>query len=280
MVEVNHPCTCWDVQTSDGSIRTLGWIDLHEYVSVVTRRGRVVTGFSMGAESAKAGDPLDADYEVQVDGQPHATLIGWEDIRTVTPCGGYDELEALLQSIARVLEDPDAMQRSGEPTRLRYIVGNHEAVEIEIRHIVSACSPHPKVTRSLLSTRKGSLRMNETERPGDAACESALSEAERRILDTYSGTSDSAEAYEAALIEQARWRATTEMPTVPHIDEVIAVLAASGQNIEPVAVKSFVDHGVVEVPGTEQSYSVREWLESGRPPDLVMLLADQMQYTP
>lgn len=75
-------------------------------------------------------------------------------------------------------------------------------------------------------------------------------------------------------------RATVAMPTVPHIDELLAVLAAAGQNIEPIAVDAFLSHGVVEVPGTDESYTVRSWLESGRPPGPVMRLASHMKYDP
>jgi hypothetical protein len=110
--------------------------------------------------------------------------------------------------------------------------------------------------------------------------DASLSQHERTILDTFSGTSDDPEPLNQASLRQAQLRATVAMPNVPHIDELLAVLAAAGQNIEPVAVDAFLSHGVVEVPGTDESYTVRSWLESGRPPEPVMQLASHMKFDP
>lgn len=121
-------------------------------------------------------------------------------------------------------------------------------------------------------------------KPDERCCghspDASLSQYERTFLDAFSGTSDRPEPLNQALLRQARLRATALMPNVPHIEELLAVLAAAGQNIEPIAVKAFLDHGVIEVPGTDESYNVREWLESGQSPEPVLQLANQMKYDP
>ena len=77
------------------------------------------------------------------------------------------------------------------------------------------------------------------------------------LLDAHSCVADRPGAHDAAVAETARLRAVTSMPVLPHIDEVIAVLAVSGQNTEPIWVAAFVDNGLVDVPRTDESCTVR-----------------------
>jgi hypothetical protein len=107
----------------------------------------------------------------------------------------------------------------------------------------------------------------------------SLTEDERSFLNAYSGTRDRPDLYAKAVAHDAHLRATTTMPDVPHLDEVIAALAAADQNVEPVSVVAFVENGRIEVPGTDEVYTVREWLERGSDPELVLQLADQMKYS-
>lgn len=148
--DAERPCTCWEVQTADGSTTTLGWVDLHEYVSVATRDGNVVEGFSVGACTSISGARSRDTYEVQVDGDSGTTSIPREDICSITPDGGFDSVEAILHRLEHLLKDPMAMQQSEKPTYLRYVIGSHEAVEIEVRHFVGRCSP-PKPGRMYAS---------------------------------------------------------------------------------------------------------------------------------
>jgi hypothetical protein len=43
-------------------------------------------------------------------------------------------------------------------------------------------------------------------------------------------------------------------------------------------ITAFVNNAIIELPNTDKSYTVREWLESGHPPDMVVRLADQVTY--
>jgi hypothetical protein len=114
---------------------------------------------------------------------------------------------------------------------------------------------------------------------GPNSPEERLTEAEREFLDAHSGTVDRPGAYEEAVARAAYLRATTVMPDVPHIAEVLAALAAADQSTDPVSVTGFVEYGRVEVPGTNETYTVREWLDQGRDPGPVLLLADQQKYS-
>jgi hypothetical protein len=114
---------------------------------------------------------------------------------------------------------------------------------------------------------------------GPNSPEERLTKAEREFLDAHSGTVDRPGTYEEAVARAAYLRATTVMPDVPHIAEVLAALAAADQSTDPVSVTGFVEYGRVEVPGTDETYTVREWLEQGRDPGPVLLLADQQKYS-
>jgi hypothetical protein len=106
----------------------------------------------------------------------------------------------------------------------------------------------------------------------------SLSETEERFLDEHSGTVRRPGAYQDAVAETVRLRATTAMPDIPHAAEVIEALRAAGQSIEPVMVAAFVDNAIIEVPDTDEAYSVREWLERGFDLSPVLALADQLKY--
>jgi hypothetical protein len=109
--------------------------------------------------------------------------------------------------------------------------------------------------------------------------EERLTEAEQDFLDAHSGTVDRPGAYEEAVERSEYLLASTVIPDVPHIEEVIAALAGAGQSTDPVSVSGFVEYGRIEVPGTDETYTVREWLEQGRDPGPVLLLADQEKYS-
>jgi hypothetical protein len=109
--------------------------------------------------------------------------------------------------------------------------------------------------------------------------EERLTEAEQDFLDAHSGTVDRPGAYEEAVARSECLKATAVIPDVPHIEEVVAALAAAGQSTDAVSVSGFVEYGRVEVPGTDETYTVREWLEQGRDPGPVLLLADQEKYS-
>lgn len=152
--DAERPCTCWEVQTADGSTTALGWVDLHEYVSVATRDGHVVEGFSVGARASISGGRSRDTYEVQVDGESGTTSISREDICSITPCGGFDSVEAIVRRLQHLLNDLTTVRESEEPTYVRYIIGSHEAVEIEVRHLSGPCSP-PKPGRTYTSWDSG-----------------------------------------------------------------------------------------------------------------------------
>lgn len=134
-------CTCWTVADADGAEHRLGRIDLHEHVQLVTRDGVTVRGQSMGVTCAHDRRGSSAKYEVALEDSSVFVEYRRDEISTITPTRGFDEIHELLQTVREALNNPDLLATADEPARLRLVVSDHEAVDVELSFVQGSCSP-------------------------------------------------------------------------------------------------------------------------------------------
>lgn len=139
-------CTCWVVTTELGTRVPAGWVTRHPEVRLVCRDGRIVTGWALDPSWCGTDEGAIPLLEVEVEGSEDV-VASKDEIATLTPLGGYDDLLAFREAVDRTLQiDAAALLANPDLGELTLIVDAHTTLEVSAvvrRHGCSPGSPPP-----------------------------------------------------------------------------------------------------------------------------------------
>ena len=133
-------CSCWRLPTEHGEILPLAYVCAHDEVRLALTDGRVVQGFSLGADWWSGPYGPEVWMEIERSGD-ESVIVAKTDITSATPVGGYTdrtEFFALVQGMI------DGRVDREDPIRL--IVDEHTTIEVTVEAHSLACAPprHPR----------------------------------------------------------------------------------------------------------------------------------------
>ena len=131
-------CICWRLPTEAGDMLPLTYTCLHDEVRVVLADGRIVQGWSDGADWWSTPEGPTPYFEIEAVGGP-TVVVPRDELVSVTPIGGYRDKSAFIKAVARLVETVPRGNAASESLRL--ITGDHETVEITVERHARSCSP-------------------------------------------------------------------------------------------------------------------------------------------